>query len=204
MSQPVLSPLGPDSPCWRVVDDFRQSVPHTGCTVVVTRGFREFDGTSVPRALWSVWGHPFSSRFLRTALVHDFLYKTPAARICNGKPLDRRQIDGFMYRLLRMDGVSLAVASAMYLAVRVFGGDGYVVSATVAELEALSAELSAERARLVGLLPVAVNAALYDRFLPGEPVPKTDPPRLDLAEDVLAAVDWDSVRWLDARPEPAD
>lgn len=73
-----------------------------------------YDGASIPRAFWPVVGSPFQPRFMRAALVHDWLHHTHQT--------SRREADLIFYELLLEDGVSPDTARTMYYAVSVAGG----------------------------------------------------------------------------------
>ena len=49
------------------------TVEALGYKITVKKGF-DFDGASIPQALWSVYGNPLSGKFRIAALVHDALY----------------------------------------------------------------------------------------------------------------------------------
>lgn len=48
-------------------------VESLGYRITVKKGF-DFDGASIPRSMWSVYGNPLSGKFRIAALVHDVLY----------------------------------------------------------------------------------------------------------------------------------
>ena len=83
-----------------------------GRKVTIPRGF-EFDGASIPPLLWPVIGSPFDPRFVRAALIHDWLYSSHL--------IDRKTADKAFKAVLLEDGVSDWRASAMYSAVRAGG-----------------------------------------------------------------------------------
>lgn len=47
-----------------------------------------FDGTTIPRALWTVFGDPFIGDYRRAAVIHDLLC-TPLCRLCGNLAVDR-------------------------------------------------------------------------------------------------------------------
>ena len=47
-----------------------------------------FDGTTIPRALWSVFGDPFIGDYRRAAVIHDMLC-TPLCPQCRALMIDR-------------------------------------------------------------------------------------------------------------------
>jgi len=75
------------------------------------------DGASIPRFLWRVFGHPFQAKFLRAAVIHDYLL---------AKALYTKEIaDEIFYIILLQDGVGKRKAKLMYWAVRKFGKGNY-------------------------------------------------------------------------------
>ena len=95
-----------------------------GETVVIPRGFL-FDGASVPRAVWSIIGDPFSPEFMIPAIAHDWLYWS--------RQWHQEKADKALFDLLKASGVGSLRAGSMYRAVRLFGSsrykDGPVVTA---------------------------------------------------------------------------
>ena len=84
-----------------------------GYTIMVKSGF-DFDGASIPRPLWGVFGNPLSGDFRIAALVHDVLYAS--------QKLPRKVCDDIFLELMKLHGVSYAKRYSMYLAVRSAGG----------------------------------------------------------------------------------
>lgn len=83
-----------------------------GRKVLIPAGF-EFDGASIPPAFWPIIGSPFDPRFVRAALIHDWLYSSHL--------IDRGTVDRAFRAVLLADGVSHWRAQAMYSAVRAGG-----------------------------------------------------------------------------------
>ena len=81
--------------------------------VCVKNGF-EFDGCSIPRALWRLCGEPFEAPRVSAALAHDWLY---AAHVC-----DRETADGIFREICKMVGVGAIRRNVEYWALRMFGG----------------------------------------------------------------------------------
>ena len=78
-----------------------------------------FDGASISRWLWPIFGHPFSPRLLRAALLHDALYSSGI--------LDRKRCDSlFFWQLTTKEGVTFWKAKLMYYGVRIFGKKHYL------------------------------------------------------------------------------
>lgn len=82
------------------------------CQVIVKEGF-DFDGASIPRALWSLVGSPFSGGVQRAACIHDALYSSQL--------LPRKEADKIFLEAMKCDGVPLMRRYAYYFAVRAFG-----------------------------------------------------------------------------------
>lgn len=89
-----------------------------GNLVIVPTGF-ETDGATVPRFLWPLL--PMTGRYLRAAVLHDFLYSrlrqgTPHPYVTTRKAADRLFLDA-----MRVVGVERPRRWILYLAVRAFG-----------------------------------------------------------------------------------
>lgn len=80
--------------------------------IQVNPGF-DFDGASIPRALWSVVGSPMTDGYQRAGCLHDALYASEyfAREVC----------DKLFLEAMKSDGVSYIKRTAMYNAVRMFG-----------------------------------------------------------------------------------
>jgi hypothetical protein len=85
-------------------------------TITIYPSF-DYDGASIPRALWSVIGCPMGELYSRAACLHDALY---ASRI-----FDRKTCDKLFHEAMLSDGVSRSLAKQMYLAVRAFGDSAF-------------------------------------------------------------------------------
>lgn len=95
----------------RLLEDFSYG-SDSGILYTVKAGFI-FDGASIPRFFWRVIGHPFSSKYIRSALIHDILYMTEATT--------RKVADDLFKEMLQHDRVSNWKIPLMYNAVRVGG-----------------------------------------------------------------------------------
>jgi len=71
------------------------------------------DGASIPSFAWSCVGGPFSGRYVKPAILHDFLYAVHL--------YSRRQSDLIFLEALKVCGVSRLKRQLMFHAVR-FGG----------------------------------------------------------------------------------
>ena len=72
------------------------------------------DGASIPAALYSIIGHPFSGTLLFSCLVHDALCRAPHA-------FAQRVVSRWFYHDLRAHGNGRWRAGVMWAAVRWFG-----------------------------------------------------------------------------------
>jgi hypothetical protein len=84
-----------------------------GTHITVKAGF-VFDGASIPKCAWSIIGSPFSSTYIRSALIHDILYVTEA--------FDREFCDKLFKEMLYQDRAADWKVPLMYSAVRIGGG----------------------------------------------------------------------------------
>lgn len=90
-------------------------------SVHIPEGYRT-DGATIPKVFYSTIGTPFSPKFLRAAIVHDFMCNVYDGKISN---IDRDQVtvdlmSDLFFDLLRLDGVSLPKALTMEAAVRLY------------------------------------------------------------------------------------
>jgi hypothetical protein len=85
------------------------------------------DGTSIPRALWTLIGSPFTGDYRRAAIVHD---KACVDAGSDGRA--RRAADKMFYHACRAGGCSIRDAIVMYLGVRI-GAAWPMLSARFAE-----------------------------------------------------------------------
>jgi len=82
----------------------------------IQEGF-EFDGASIPKELWSVYGCPFGASYTLASCLHDILY---SSHIFN-----KHQSDRIFYEAMIASGVERYIAIQLYLAVRTFGYTAY-------------------------------------------------------------------------------
>lgn len=73
----------------------------------------DFDGASIPRALWSIVGSPMTDGYQRAGCLHDALYAS--------EYFPREVCDALFLEAMKSDGVSYIKRTAMYNAVRMFG-----------------------------------------------------------------------------------
>jgi len=83
-----------------------------GIIINVPKGFVT-DGASIPRACWSIIGSPFTGKYKRAAMVHDWLYHELTTT--------RIYADRIFLEIMQERKVSLWKRLSMYRAVRTFG-----------------------------------------------------------------------------------
>ena len=88
------------------------TVEALGYKITVKKGF-DFDGASIPQALWSVYGNPLTGKYRIAALVHDVLY---ASQI-----VPRELADDIFLDLMKQHKVGYLKRQTMYYAVRSAG-----------------------------------------------------------------------------------
>jgi hypothetical protein len=74
------------------------------------------DGASIPRALWTVVGSPYTGDYRRASIVHDV-----ACDDAGGDPKKRRAADRMFFHACRAGGCSIWESTILYLGVRVGG-----------------------------------------------------------------------------------
>lgn len=93
---------------WRIIIE----TPGPDFSIIIRKGFI-FDGASIPRLFWRVWGAPFASPRVIAALVHDWLYRSHVTT--------RAFADKVYYKTLRRVGYSFFSAGTEWLMLLVFG-----------------------------------------------------------------------------------
>jgi len=81
--------------------------------ILIPPGFC-MDGASIPRAVWSITGHPFDD-YLYEAAIHDWLYAT---QFCSRDDADKL----FLESMIMHKPVNKVTRHIMYRAVRLGGG----------------------------------------------------------------------------------
>jgi hypothetical protein len=71
------------------------------------------DGASIPRAVWTLVGSPYTGDYRRASVVHD-----KACDDAVGKPEARREADRMFYHACRAGGCSIKQAMLLYIGVR--------------------------------------------------------------------------------------
>lgn len=76
-------------------------------------GGYSIDGASIPRALWTAVGSPYTGDYRRASIPHD-----KACHDAVGNPAARLAADRMFYHACRAGGCSVAEATLLYLGVR--------------------------------------------------------------------------------------
>ena len=90
-----------------------KTVESLGYSVTVKKGF-DFDGASIPKLLWSIYGSPLNGNYVVASLIHDGLY---ASQKVSKSISDRIFLD-----IMKQSNVGYIKRTSMYLAVKMFGG----------------------------------------------------------------------------------
>ena len=88
------------------------TVEALGYRIRVKKEF-DFDGASIPQALWSVYGNPLTGKYRIAALVHDALYAS--------QKLPIELADDIFLDLMKQHRVGYMKRQTMYYAVRSVG-----------------------------------------------------------------------------------
>ena len=79
--------------------------------IVVPAGFIT-DGASIPKAVWSIVGSPWTGKYVYATIPHDWGYTT--------QTMTRREVDDIFNEGMRILGVSWWKRKLMYRCVRMF------------------------------------------------------------------------------------
>ena len=90
-----------------------KSVHSLGYSVTVKKGF-DFDGASIPKWLWSIYGSPLNGDYVVASLIHDGLYAS--------QKVTKSVSDKIFLDVMKQSNVGYIKRTSMYLAVKVFGG----------------------------------------------------------------------------------
>src|SRR4249920_824867 len=72
------------------------------------------DGASIPRALWTIVGSPYTGDYRRASVVHDV-----ACDNAGGDKKKRRAADRMFFHACRAGGCSIRESTILYLGVRI-------------------------------------------------------------------------------------
>lgn len=106
-----LEPPQGDSRTMRLLEEFAYRDPQ-GRVWKVPPGAL-IDGASIPASLWSPIGSPYTGRYRRASVVHDYF--------CDKKTASWRAVHRMFYNAMRAGGVPELKAKAMFGAVYQFG-----------------------------------------------------------------------------------
>lgn len=90
-----------------------KSVESLGYSVTVKKGF-DFDGASIPKWLWSIYGSPLNGNYVVASLIHDGLYAS--------QKVTKSVSDKIFLDIMKQSSVGYIKRTSMYLAVTLFGG----------------------------------------------------------------------------------
>ena len=88
-------------------------VESLGYSITVKKGF-DFDGASIPKWLWSIYGSPLNGNYVVASLIHDGLYAS--------QKVSKRISDKIFLDVMKQSNVGCIKRTSMYLAVTMFGG----------------------------------------------------------------------------------
>ena len=90
-----------------------KTVESLGYRVTVKKGF-DFDGASIPKWLWSIYGSPLNGNYVVASLIHDGLYAS--------QKVSKSVSDKIFLDIMKQSNVGYIKRTSMYLAVTMFGG----------------------------------------------------------------------------------
>ena len=88
-------------------------VESLGYSITVKKGF-DFDGASIPKWLWSIYGSPLNGNYVVASLIHDGLYAS--------QKVSKRVSDKIFLDTMKQSNVGYIKRTSMYLAVKMLGG----------------------------------------------------------------------------------
>ena len=88
-------------------------VESLGYNITVKKGF-DFDGASIPKWLWSIYGSPLNGNYVVASLIHDGLYAS--------QKVSKGISDKIFLDIMKQSNVGYIKRTSMYLAVKMFGG----------------------------------------------------------------------------------
>ena len=89
------------------------AVESLGYKITVKKGF-DFDGASIPKWLWSIYGSPLNGNYVVASLIHDGLYAS--------QKVSKKISDKIFLDIMKQSNVGYIKRTSMYLAVKMFGG----------------------------------------------------------------------------------
>ena len=91
-------------------------VESLGYNITVKKGF-DFDGASIPKWLWSIYGSPLNGNYVVASLIHDGLYAS--------QKVSKSVSDKIFLDVMKQSNVGYIKRTSMYLAVTMFGGNDW-------------------------------------------------------------------------------
>ena len=93
-----------------------KTVESLGYSITVKKGF-DFDGASIPKWLWSIYGSPLNGNYVVASLIHDGLYAS--------QKVSKRVSDKIFLDIMKQSNVGYIKRTSMYLAVKLLGGKSW-------------------------------------------------------------------------------
>ena len=90
-----------------------KTVESLGYSITIKKGF-DFDGASIPKWLWSIYGSPLNGNYVVASLIHDGLYAS--------QKVPKGVSDKIFLDVMKQSNVGYIKRTSMYLAVKMFGG----------------------------------------------------------------------------------
>lgn len=95
---------------WMLLKDF--TIMTDKYIITVKKGF-DFDGASIPKWLWSIYGSPLNGDYVMASLIHDGLYAS--------QKVSKSIADKIFLDIMKQLNVGYIKRTSMYLAVKMFG-----------------------------------------------------------------------------------
>ena len=93
-----------------------KTVESLGYSITVKKGF-DFDGASIPKWLWSIYGSPLNGNYVVASLIHDGLYAS--------QKVSKKVSDKIFLDIMKQSNVGYIKRTSMYLAVKLLGGKAW-------------------------------------------------------------------------------
>ena len=87
-----------------------------GYKIKVKKGF-DFDGASIPKWLWSIYGSPLNGNYVVASLIHDGLYAS--------QKVTKSVSDKIFLDVMKQSNVGYIKRTSMYLAVKLLGSKNW-------------------------------------------------------------------------------
>ena len=85
---------------------------------IIPKNFKT-DGASIPKIFWSIFGCPFVGKYVKAAIMHDYLYSGII-------DIDFHKANIEFYKNMRKSGVKKRKAYLMYKVVDLFGKSHFI------------------------------------------------------------------------------